>query len=634
MYTLDFETVDPTLGTSSSAANGRRGGRILGYALKHNDEPTVWHPWTGEAKEALRYAVDSGEAILAHNGIYELCWLQSEDLWSEEHYRKHNTVFLDTSLRAALLDNSESTALAYQARKYGLPDKAEQPLWDALQGVMPTSEFKKVKKVQKHLDKLPLDLVGEYCIQDVELTYALYNLQLPLIEKMGNPPVFEIEEALLPILALMQFRGIPVDTKFLQGLDEEYNTVIKKCLLKVEELTGKPASIGVTNAVRDMVKEELERVGEEVPLTPTGSIQVNKKALEKSMSPALRIYATAIGINKVHRDYVVKFLMHEHNGRVYPSINQLAMERADGSSKGTRTGRFSYSEPTLQSMPKNNAAPITKKVRRAICALPGHQFLTCDISQQEPRWILHYAIVNNCPGVEPIAEQFKTSRKVDTHSWVANRCGISRNIAKFVNNGIPYGASAKRVQDYIGGSYEEAKEFMADYFEAMPHVGGMRKKAISQASRTGRVETWFGRVTLFDSFKIDTYRYQRLTGCSNEQRDSLPAKSYPLAQAKTVYKNYPLARDGVHKALNYMIQGSSGDQLKIILCRLFWELEIVPTLSVHDEGCLQIPDGRMDLVKKAVEIFENSIDLEVPMVSNPSLGPNWHDAKEIDLCVN
>src|SRR6202000_477630 len=50
---------------------------------------------------------------------------------------------------------------------------------------------------------------------------------------------------------------------------------------------------------------------------------------------------------KFIQGYIIDFA---HRGRLHASINQLLGEDEDGAIKGTRTLRFSYSEPPLQQM--------------------------------------------------------------------------------------------------------------------------------------------------------------------------------------------------------------------------------------------------------------------------------------------
>ena len=80
--------------------------------------------------------------------------------------------------------------------------------------------------------------------------------------------------------------------------------------------------------------------------------------------------------------------------------------------------------------------------------------------------------------------------------------------------------------------------------------------------------------------------------------------------------------DWTHKALNRLIQGSSGDQTKAAVVALD-RAGVTPQLQVHDEVC---GCGDMARAKLTKEIMEHCVELNVPSRVDLEVGPSWGEA--------
>ena len=97
-----------------------------------------------------------------------------------------------------------------------------------------------------------------------------------------------------------------------------------------------------------------------------------------------------------------------------------------------------------------------------------------------------------------------------------------RSIGKTLNFAIIYGAGSKRIADTTGVSLDEGELFRSKYWETYPGVESYNYRLKRQADDTGQVQSIFGRkITVPDS----------------------------------------------RAALNYVIQGSAADLMKIALVR-------------------------------------------------------------------
>jgi hypothetical protein len=95
-------------------------------------------------------------------------------------------------------------------------------------------------------------------------------------------------------------------------------------------------------------------------------------------------------------------LGHTINERVFAEIHP---HRGDDGS-GTRSLRFSYSSPPLQLMPKHDEelAPL---IRGVFLPEENETWAECDVSQQEFRFIVHYAARHNLSKAADAVEKFR-----------------------------------------------------------------------------------------------------------------------------------------------------------------------------------------------------------------------------------
>ena len=125
----------------------------------------------------------------------------------------------------------------------------------------------------------------------------------------------------------------------------------------------------------------------------------------------------------------------------------------------------------------------------------------------------------------------------------------------------------------------------------------------------GYIKTFKGRRCRFNLWES---RYER----------TLPL---PLKEAKEKYGD-DLKRSYTYKALNRLIQGSAADMTKLAMIDL-WEEGIIPHLQVHDEVDISIEN--IEQANKVIQIMENCVELDVPLLVDQELGPSWGETKEI-----
>jgi DNA polymerase-1 len=147
---------------------------------------------------------------------------------------------------------------------------------------------------------------------------------------------------------------------------------------------------------------------------------------------------------------------------------------------------------------------------------------------------------------------------------------------------------------------EEAKAFIAEYFQRFAGVRAFLDRQVELARAQGYVETLFGR-----------RRY------IPEVRD----------------KNFNVRAFGERQSQNAPLQGSAADLIKIAMARLHralrgQRLKARLLLQVHDELVVEAPTPEVEPVAALLkEHMEGAARLSVPLVVDVGVGDNWLDAK-------
>ena len=87
----------------------------------------------------------------------------------------------------------------------------------------------------------------------------------------------------------------------------------------------------------------------------------------------------------------------------------------------------------------------------------GEVWAKPDISQQEFRFVVHYAVQRNLPRAKEAAELYRTDPDADFHAMLADMTGLERELAKATNFAKIFGAGVKKFAEMIGKPLNEAQ---------------------------------------------------------------------------------------------------------------------------------------------------------------------------------
>ena len=602
----DTETWDPDLQEKGPGWIPGGEGYIAGFSVSADNFTgyfPIRHDGFGnlDPDQVIRYVKDQIKKPVPKifaNAPYDIGWMAKEEI------RVRPEEIHDIQLQAPLLNEyRKSYSLDNLAKTY--LDSGKETL--LLREALASYGFSNMG----YIAKLPAPYVGPYAEGDAEKTRDLWKLFNGFIDKEELNKVYDLERALVPLTIAMRMRGVPVnvdraeqlraDMKREQG--ELLNEVKRRTLVQVDPWIGQT------------IAAALESEGIKCPMTPkTHQPSITAEWLEELKNPIADMILKVRKIEKAVGTFIDGHVLgYQRNGRVHAQFSQLRHDNDDTTSeytamKGTVGGRYSSDSPNLQQIPIRDPE-IGWRIRDLFEGEEGEDWASADYSSQEPRLTVHFAAKANMPGSWDVVERYHQNPRLDFHGMVAEICGIPRDQAKPINLGLAYGMGGAKlcrqlglptawkeivdretgqtIQIEIAGP--EGQDILDKVNANAPFIGKLAKMCINVANDRGYIKTIFGRRCRFE-----------------------------LYQGK---------RQWTHKALNRLIQGSAADQTKEAMRQLYYDHNVIPLATVHDELCFSVPDEVT--AKRYARVMENAIPLEIPVICDIKYGRSWGTVKKL-----
>ena len=589
---IDLETNDPHL-IELGSGNVTGKGHIAGIAVAVEGWSgyfPIHHEQGGNMDKKLvlewlqEICNQEYTTFIFHNAMYDVCWLRNAGI-------NIKGKIVDTMIAASLIDeNRLSYQLNVLAKHYVGLGKDEKVLYNAAKeyGVDP----------KKDLWRLPPMFVGQYAERDAEATLKLWQRLHRELHDQELIDIFRLETQLFPCLIEMRFKGVRVDLEKAHKIKKNLMEREQKILNKIKELTGLEVEIMAARSIAkafDKLKLPYDRTAK------SNEPSFTKNFLQNHPHELAQSIADAREINKAHTTFIDSITKHAHNGRIHADINQIRSDQG-----GTVTGRFSMSNPNLQQIPARHPE-LGPLIRSIFIPEKNCKWGSFDYSQQEPRILVHYAKLQNLPGVHEIADAYKAG-DADFHKVVADMAGIKRKQAKTINLGLMYGMGKNKLMAELGLMKESAEKLIRQYHSRAPFVKQLMDNVSRKANDRGKIRTLLGRACHFDLWQPVQFGV---------------FKPLPLEQAR---KNYdePLKRAFTYKALNKLIQGSAADMTKKSMVALY-KNGIIPHIQIHDEVDISVESDKK--AEQIVQIMEEAVVLQIPNKVDYESGANWGDIK-------
>src|SRR5688572_23451235 len=396
---------------------------------------------------------------------------------------------------------------------------------------------------------------------------------------------------LVEVLVDMEREGINVHRALFTRLGEEQGADLRRLEIEISQVAGVDLNL---NSPRQLATVLFEK--QQLPVlkkTKTGP-STDADVLEQlaTMGHVLpRLILEYRELQKLKNTYVdtLPATINPRTGRIHTSFNQA----------GAATGRLSSSDPNLQNIPVRTLRG--EEIRRGFIPREGWIFLVADYSQIELRLMAHLS------GDPAFIEAFLQGGDIhrQTAALIFNLPPESvtpemRARAKTINFATIYGQGPFALSRQLNISMDDARAFIARYFERFAGVRAFLDQQIRLAREQGYVETIFKR-----------RRY------IPEIRD----------------RNFNMRAYGERNAQNSPLQGSAADLIKVAMTRIHHAirdegLQGRMLLQVHDELVFEVPPDELERMMKVVRSnMENVVRLKVPLVVDLGVGPNWLEAK-------
>ena len=465
--------------------------------------------------------------------------------------------------------------------------------------LLPITEYSKVEAKdfkttfgKAHIETL---LVGEFAGYLSKIGLGILAIYDEINHILHKEELYDIliqnEMPLIPVLSLMERKGIKIDVSYFKNYSLELEKELAKIEKAIYEEAGEEFNINSPKQLGDILFVKMNLPSGKKTKTGYSTDVMVLEDLESYGYNIARLLLDYRKLNKLKTTYVDTLPnLVDSNSRIHTSFNQI----------GTATGRLSSSEPNLQNIPVKTDDGI--KIREGFVAEEGKVLMSIDYSQVELR------VLTSMSKDENLIEAYREEK--DLHDLTARRIfNLSdsddvtreqRTIAKIINFSIIYGKTAFGLAKELKIPVKDASEYIKKYFEQYPRVTTFEKEVIEFGEEHGYVKTLFGRK-----------RY--ISGIDS--------------------KNKTIKAQAERMAVNTVIQGTAAEVLKKVMLKVYEVLkdkdDIALLLQVHDELIFEVEESAVEKYSEILaDIMKNTVKLEdVNLNININTGKNWAEAK-------
>ena len=478
LVTLDFETYyaqDFSLSkiTTEEYIRDRR-FEVIGLGLKHGPNPTEWAQGEVQVRELIASVDWGSSAVLAHNMMFDGAILS----W---RYNAKPKFLLDTLCMARAAHGVEhSVSLKALTERYGLGAKGTEVLQA------------KGKRIDDFTPE-EIKAYAGYCINDVELTYALFNKmsvgfpkkELALIDatlRMFTEPTLDLDMGLLE----MHLEDVR-DRKYKLMVDADVND--KKDLMSNHKFADVLMSFGV---------EPPEKIS---PTTGKETFAFAKsdegfKALQEHEDVRVQaLVAARLG---------AKSTLEETRTQRFIDISKRGMLPVPVRYYAAHTGRWGGDDKiNLQNLPSRGANG--KKLKKSIVAPDGYTIIDADSSQIEARVLAWLAGQDDLTNAFAVGDDVYKHMASSIYGKPAEEVDSGeRFVGKTTILGAGYGMGAVKFQLQLAGmgrdiTLTEAKRIIKVYRDKNESITDLWSEAGMMLVNMHRDDThYFGKVGVLD----------------------------------------------------------------------------------------------------------------------------------------
>ena len=425
----------------------------------------------------------------------------------------------------------------------------------------------------------------EYCKQDVNITYKLYNYLKEEGSKFSKRSI-DLEHRIRKIINDQENFGfyldIPYATTFMASLQDRSQNIYNQLQEvfppivttgRVHKRSGKPLKDIIepfNPASRKQIGERLMELGwEPTKKTDKGNVIVDEDVLSTIDMDEAKLISEYLLLQKRHTQIASWVEAAETDGRVHGRVLTLR----------TVTGRMAHTSPNMAQVPAVYS-PFGKECRSCwtVQNPETHSLVGTDASGLELRGLAHFMDDQNF--VNEILNG-------DVHTANQKMAGLqNRDQAKTFIYALMYGAGAAKIGLIVGGDSKTGENLISKFMSNMPKFNLLKNK-LTKASESGMIRGLDGRLLHIRS---------------------------------------------PHASLNTLIQGSGA-----VICKQ-WLVQMIDKIqesgvdaklvaSVHDEYQFEVANDDTEkfgeITNTAIKEVQNIYDLKCPLDSEFKIGKNW-----------
>ena len=547
---------------------------VVGVGVKVNNNQTEWASGTNEQiKQFLQTFDFEASCVLAHNTMFDGAILG----W---RYNINPRFYTDTLCIARAVDGVEvSGSLRALAERYQL-------------GVKGTEVTDAIGKHRGDFTEEELSHYGDYCINDVDLTYDLFR-------RIGRG--FPKQELRLIDLTLRMF----IDAIL----------VLKRTLLEerlVEIRNHKDSLLNSAGVDKDDLMSNpkfatlLEAVGVDPPMKISLTTGKETFAFAKSDEDFMAI--------RDHEDVKVKNLVEARLGNKSTLEETRTQRFIDISKRGTlpvpvryyaaHTGRWGGADKiNLQNLPSRGSSG--KKLKRSILAPESCSLIDADSSQIEARILAWLAEQRDLTQAFAAGEDVYKSMAARIYRVAETEVSSEqRFVGKTTILGAGYGMGAVRFKDQLGGfdppvniSISEARKAINAYRETNWQITRLWRDA--QQTLVSMYNGDDGALGINDLINIAGRKFLTLPSGLRLRYDGLVNYKTDMGEQFEYKTRRGMTRIYGGKVVENVCQALARCVIGEQMLRIAKKYKVV--LTVHDSVVCAVPDSEVTEAKKYME---------------------------------
>lgn len=465
----------------------------------------------------------------------------------------------------------------------------------------------------------------EYCRQDVEVTYTLYNK----LKDRVPEEAMKLEQKFAYIIARQEEHGVLFDVdkaralhvELVGELDIAYKELMKVFVpLKDWTPVIQAPKTNKDGSANKNYEKQLSKGccynddmqwgrWEEVEFNPNSGAHIVRwvehifgkqkwELTEKGTPKAgsddlLRLFSKYEWAKPLTHYLEVKKLLGQlaegknawlnlvkDDGRIHGEVNTI----------GAVSRRCTHNSPNLAQVPSNRA--YKGHECRSLFTVPnGYKMVGCDADALELRTLSHYMARHDGGKYGTTVDKGDKSNKTDIHSVNQRAAGLpTRDDAKTFVYALCYGAGAEKLGSIVGGTAKEGTKLKAKFFKAIPAL-----KALTDGVGEAVKKQGFLR--------------------------ALDGNKYFIRSE--------------HSALNTLLQGAGALVMKYYLCFLYdkliadyeWGKDFAFILNIHDECQLEVREEIADVIagicQSTFDDVTSYLNFRIPLRGQASTGSSW-----------